>query len=150
MVGGGGGIARGSDGRDRDTGNLKESVSKDLQCTKCLKVFVSVGNKNHHEAKCNPQKRKSKRKIQEVYQSFQLRRNDKLTELLKKIPCNYLRFLIASTTNTFVPDCYPPLFNVTTDLGFKKVKLDIVCRILADASSHQEEGIRIPKYFGEF
>ena len=142
----GGGIA----GDGHDTGELKESVSTDLQCPKCLKIFASLGNKRHHEGKCNPKQRKSKRKIQEVYKNFKLMFNDELTELIKKIPCNYLRFMIAWTTNTYVPDCYPAVFNVSPDLTSKRVKLDIVCRILADSVSHQEEGIRIPKYFGEF
>ena len=123
---------------------------EDLTCKNCKKVFSTLGNLNHHEAKCSPTQRKSKRKVSQVYKQFKLNQSDELTELFARIPCNYLRYEIARATNTYVPDIYPGFFNVTS-LSPRKSKLDKFCLILADAKSHQEvdQGIRIPRYFGK-
>ena len=128
------------------------SEEEDLRCHKCQKVFSSLGNRNHHLAKCNPKSRQSKRKNSQVYKHFKLKKSDELIELFKKIPCQFLRFKLAAATDTYVPDSYPGVFNVSQDLSAKKAKVDQVCLILADATSHltEEEGIRIPKYFGKF
>ena len=152
----GGDEGGGGDGGDHDQGDplsqLTQGGSEDRQCGKCQKIFSSIGNKNHHMAKCMPQSRKSKRKVSQVYKHFKLNNSDELIQLFKQIPCHYLRFKLASATSTYVPNCYPGVFNVSTKLSPKKAKIDQVCLILADATSHDrgegEEGIRIPKYFG--
>ena len=155
----GGDEGAGGDGGDHGPGDPLSQptpgVSEDRQCGKCQKIFSTIGNKNHHMAKCMPKSRKTKRKVSQVYKHFKVNISDELIQLFKQIPCHYLRFKLAAATSTYVPNCYPGVFNVSPSakLSPKKATTDQVCLILADATSHHtegEEGIRIPKYFGMF
>ena len=143
---------RGSSGAGSEPGGASQvHQDTELVCDKCLRSYSNKGNLNKHRDKCQAKPRRGeKRANRHIYEQYKLTRNDKLAKLIMQIPCRFLQYQISQATETYVPNCYPLVFNIGDDMSPKRGKLDHMCLLLADAiSGHEADGVLIPKHFGK-